>query len=97
MPRDFGGGEAVEDDGRRIGAFFVAHDLGARALRPDRQLLGGCGAKRVAGDEHDRMPALALLRGELADRRRLAGAVDADDQHHVRYGPHRNGADVAGA
>ena len=71
----------------------TAAGIGARALRdhghvvafaPDLQLLDRGRAERVAGGEHH----LAALGGvavrELADRRGLAGAVDADDQDHER-------------
>ncbi len=34
------------------------------------------------------MPVLAELFGELADRRRLPRAVDADDEHDARAFPH---------
>ena len=37
-----------------------------------------------AAPSSDRAPVLAQLLRELADRRRLAGAVDADDEDHAR-------------
>ena len=53
-------------------------------VRPDLELLDGSRAKRVGGANERRL-ALALQQvRELADRRRLAGAVDADDQRHLR-------------
>ena len=70
----------VEGEARGIGAGRPRDDRGADALAPDRQLLDGRGAERVAGREHDRV---ALARGdgaELADGRGLARAVDADDE-----------------
>ncbi len=47
------------------------------------ELLLRGGAKGVSGAEHDRAPMLAQAVRELADRRRLAGAVDADDEDHA--------------
>src|SRR5690606_31612375 len=41
-------------------------------------------AKRVAGGEDDGAAFRAQAMAELADRRRLAGAVDADDENHER-------------
>ena len=55
--------------------------------RPLGQLLGGGGAVGVAGGEDDREAhLLAQVPGDLADRRRLAGAVDADHHQHRRLG-----------
>ena len=55
----------------------------ARA-RPDLELLDGRRAKRV-GRADERLPPFVLQQvGQLADRRRLAGAVDADDQRDAR-------------
>ena len=54
------------------------------APRPDPQLLDRGGAERVARGEHDRLALASELGGELADRRRLAGAVDADDEDDER-------------
>ena len=42
------------------------------------------GAKSVARGEQDSLAFGSELRSELADGRRLAGAVDADDQNHER-------------
>ena len=57
------------------------------ALAPALELLDGGGAERVRRADHDRRPSvLRRCHGELADRRRLAGAVDADDEDHGRVG-----------
>ena len=48
------------------------------------QLLDRRGAEGVAGGEHDRLAFGPELGRELADRRGLAGAVDADDEDHER-------------
>ena len=53
--------------------------------RPALELLDGGGAERVGRADHDLLAErVAQVPGELADRRRLAGAVDADDEDHGR-------------
>ena len=56
----------------------------AVALAPDLQLLDRGGAERVARREHDLAALVGEAARELADRRGLAGAVDADDEDHER-------------
>ena len=56
----------------------------AVALAPDRELLARRGAEGVAGGEQHRLALLLQPLGELADRRRLAGAVDAGQHDHER-------------
>ena len=74
----------VEHHGGRIGALARAHHVDAGARRPDLQLLDRGGAEGVGGADQ-RRAAFALQQvGQLADRRRLAGAVDADNQRHLR-------------
>src|SRR5690606_22189362 len=63
-----------------ISAGFTGDHARARALTPDLQLLDGGSAERVAGGERDRLAFTAKLGCKLADRRRLAGTVDADNQ-----------------
>src|SRR5437773_2489417 len=58
------------------------HHRTAGALAPDLQLLDRGGAERIAGREHYASAGVAVLLGELADRRRLAAAVDPDDQDY---------------
>ena len=59
----------------------------AGALGPALELLDRGGAERVGGADQDLLAErLAQVPGELADRRRLAGAVDADDEDHGRVG-----------
>jgi hypothetical protein len=54
---------------------------------PHLQLLDGGGAERIAGGEHDGAAHLPRqVPGELAERRRLAGAVDARDEDDRRLG-----------
>ena len=63
---------------------LAADEARARTLGPDLELLLGRCAERVGRAERHRAPVLAQLLCELADRRRLAGAVDADDEDHGR-------------
>ena len=65
-----------------IGAGRPGHHRTAGALAPDLQLLDRGGAEGVAGRQHHGFAGLAVLLGELADRRRLAAAIDTDDQDH---------------
>ena len=74
----------VEDDRRRIGAGRLGDHRHVVALAPDLQLLDRGGAERVAGGEQHLQPSSPAAARELADRRRLAGAVDADDEDHER-------------
>ena len=74
--------ERVVRDGGRVAAALGADEVRARALRPDLELLLRRGAVRVGRGDEDGAAVLGELRGELADRRRLAGAVDADDEDH---------------
>ena len=56
-------------------------------LRERRQLLDRGGPVDVGGDEVRAAPALvAQMARELGGRRRLAGAVQADEHHHDRWG-----------
>ena len=76
------GGHRVEDDRARVGALLVRDDLGADDLAPALELLDRRRAERVAGGDHDLLAVLAVRLRELGDARRLAGAVDADDEDH---------------
>ena len=75
---------AVEDDAGSVAAFLAGDDGRADALAPDRQLLDRGGAEGIAGREQDAVICFLQPLAELADGRRLARAVDADDQDHVR-------------
>ena len=75
-----GGGHRVEDDGAGVGALLVRDDVGADDLAPGLELLDGGGAERVGGGDDDLLAVLAVGLRELGDARRLAGAVDADDE-----------------
>ena len=76
--------DRVVGDRGRVRPALAADELGAGALGPDLELLLGGRAERVGGAEHDGVAVLAQALGELADRRRLAGAVDADDEDDAR-------------
>ena len=91
-PLRLAGRDRVEHDGRGIGAFARAHDVDAGAVRPDFELLDRRGAKRVGGADQRLSPSRLQQIRQLADRRRLAGAVDADDQHHLRAASRRRPA-----
>ena len=68
-------------DRRRPGR---ADDLAAGPVGPELELIGRGGAERVGRREHDALAVRDLLRGELADRRGLPDAVDADEHPHVQ-------------
>jgi hypothetical protein len=77
------GRDRVERDGRRIAACLRDH-RDVVALAPDFELLARRRAERVAGGEQHRMALRLQPLRELADRRRLAGAVHPRDHDHVR-------------
>ena len=78
------GGDRIEGDRGGIGALRRADEVRPRALGPDLELLVGRGAERVGGADEDRTAVRREPVGELADRRRLARAVHADDEHDTR-------------
>ena len=77
--------DRIEHHGAGVRPGLAAHHLAAGALGPQRELLGGRGAKGVPRREQHR-PAELLLQvpGDLADRRGLAAAVDPDHEDHGR-------------
>ena len=81
--------DGVERDGCGVRAARRADEVRARPLRPDLELLLGRSAERVRRADEHRAPVLVKLAGELADRRRLPRAVDADDEDHARLGLER--------
>ena len=87
--------DRVERDRGGIRSADGADEVRLGARRPDLELLLRGGAERVGGAEDDAQPVLAELRGELADRRRLARAVDADDEDHGRRRGHVQGRGLA--
>ncbi len=78
------GADGVVGDGGGIAAPLAADEPCVGALGPDLELLLGRGAERVGGADRDLATALAEALRELADRGRLAGAVDPDDEDHGR-------------
>src|SRR5207302_7661220 len=80
---------------RGIAAALGADEVGTRTLRPDLELLLGGGTERVGSRDDDRVSVLRQLGRELADRRRLAGAVDADDENHARRSAHVQRAGIS--
>ena len=81
-----GRGDRVEGDRARVAPLGAADDLGAGAIRPLGELVDGRGSVGVrGGDDHVEAELLLQVPGDLADRRRLAGAVHPDD--HQDRGP----------
>ncbi len=83
------GVERVVDDGPGIRPGRVRHDRDARPVGPDAELVDGSGTERIRGGQNHDLALGYVARRELADRGRLAGAVDADDQHDRRSALHR--------
>src|SRR4051812_32729382 len=82
-----GGVERVVDAGTGLRAGGMGDALPARAVGPDLKLIDGGRPERVGRSEQDAPTGPRIPRRELADRRRLAGAVDADDQDDRRSTP----------
>ena len=59
----------------------MTDDRRSGALTPDFQLIDGCCTERIGSSEHNAFALLLVVSTELANRCRLAHAVDADDQH----------------
>ena len=94
-PARLGGGDRIERHGRGIGARLGADEIDVRPLHPDCQLLDGGGAERIGGAHEHRLASRSIPVRELADTGGLAGAVDANDQDHVRpRGDHRSGLHI---
>ncbi|GBD19493.1 hypothetical protein HRbin27_01999 [bacterium HR27] len=55
------------------------------ALAPGLELVDRRRAERISCDEQDRPPLIEVVAGQLGDRRRLAGAVDPDDERDERH------------
>ena len=76
-----GRGDRVKHDRRRIGSLAVAHNVRARALCPDFELVGRRRAEGVRRTQHDLFVLADIAGGQFADGRGLAHAVDADHQN----------------
>lgn len=74
----------VPHHARRIAAFRTGHDRHADAVGPGPQLPDRGGAERVARGQHHAVILLHEQMRELRDGRRLAAAIDADHQDHLR-------------
>jgi hypothetical protein len=70
----------VEGDGRGVAAIGPGDDVTAHTIAPGLELLARSRAKRVPRTEQHLVPRGAVLRSQLADRRGLARAVDAEHQ-----------------
>ena len=80
----------------RVGPGRPLDDLAAGAVGPDRELVGGGGAERVASGQEDRVALIFEILRQLGDRGRLARAVDAGDQvDGRRLGGDRKGSRAA--
>jgi hypothetical protein len=82
--------DGVEGEAGGVGALFARHDLRPDPARPQAQLLDRRGAERIARRQRHLQPVGGEFGGEFADRRRLAGAVDADHQNDERLGAGRH-------
>ncbi len=76
--------EHVVAHARGVGAAVALDHGNAGAPAPDVQLLDGGGAEGVCAADHHVLARMGLGARDLADRRGLAGAVDADEQHAAR-------------
>jgi hypothetical protein len=72
VPARHGGIDRVESDGGRVTAVGLAaplaglaHDVGAAALGPDLELVGGGGTEGVRGAEQDSLSLGAIAVGQL--------------------------------
>ena len=79
-----GRGNGVESDRGGVGAHLLAHHGHARAFGPYGQLVDGGGAERIGRTENDFVAPAGVLRGQFANGRGFAYAVDTDDHHDVR-------------
>ena len=75
------GGDGVKAHGGRI-APFLADDFDQVAVGPDTQLLACCRAESVCGCQQHQRAFVGQVFGQLANRRGLARAVDADHHDH---------------
>ena len=78
--------DRIEHDPCRIAAFGAGDDRYADPVRPHLQLANGGSTECVAGREHDTIILFEEKMCELCNGRRLARAVDADNQNDLRPG-----------
>ena len=72
--------DRLERDRRGVAALATAHGEHPDPLAPRLELVGGRGAEGVRGTEDDAPAVTDEHAGDLADGRRLARPVDADDE-----------------
>ena len=102
-PAPLGLVDDVVADARGVRAALARHDVDARALSPDLELLDGRGAERVSPADEAGDTVAVRLPGELAHRGGLARAVDAHEEHtagkvgeRVALGGHELGGEPLG-
>src|ERR1700735_1466727 len=78
------GGNRVEDNGGGISAGLLFYDFHAGTVRPDFQLLDGCGAESVSGAQDYACAFFFQAIGELPNSCGLAGAVHSYDEYYAR-------------
>ena len=78
------GGDRVEHDGGRVCPFRLAYHLDAGAVRPNLELVDSRRAERVSRAEQHLLALRFKAGRQLADGRRLAHTVDANDEHDRR-------------
>ncbi len=76
--------QRIEGHRGRIGAFLAGHHLDADALGPCPQLSVGRGSKRVRSAQDRRLAVTLQPMSEFGDGRRLASAVDTNDEENRR-------------
>ena len=76
--------------GAGVGVHALGEKVTADTLRPDFQLIHGCGAEGIGGAEHDFVAALFELGCQLADSGCFAHTVHADHEQDVRFFPRWN-------
>ena len=76
--------EHVVANACRVGAAVALDDGNTGALAPHIELLDGGGAEGIGRADHDIFTAGSHGTRDLADRRGLAGTVNADKQHAAR-------------
>jgi hypothetical protein len=59
----------------------VRHDIGAHDLAPGLQLLDSGGTERISGGDNDALALFAVRLRQLGHARRLARAIDSDDEY----------------
>ena len=76
--------QRIECQTRRVRVRLAGDHGRARPFAPDLQLLHRRRAERVARGHHRVLALFPVVLGQLADRRRLAGAIHPHHQHDVR-------------